>query len=116
MARRVPMCRAISKASASVYHPSSHEVRYRCAVLLMGTNSVIPWTAARTITCKIGIRYQRSREKGKGDRRILENASVPFTSPLPPLLYNEEEGIYVPKNRNHGGDYDGRSEEHTSEL
>src|ERR1035437_11079615 len=58
MARRVPMCRAISKSSASACHPSSHEVRYKCAVLLIGKNSVSPWTTARTITCKSGIRLQ----------------------------------------------------------
>src|SRR5579872_4389054 len=49
------MCRVISKSSDSAFQPRSQEVRYKCAVLLMGKNSVRPWTTARTITCKRGI-------------------------------------------------------------
>jgi len=44
--------------------PSSHDVRYKCAVLLTGKNSVSPWTTARTITCNSGIRYQREGSGG----------------------------------------------------
>ena len=40
----------MSNWSVSVCHPNSQEVRYRCAVLEIGKNSVNPWTTARTIT------------------------------------------------------------------
>src|ERR1035438_5667426 len=57
------MCSAISKSSPSNCHPKSREVRYKWAVLDIGKNSVRPWTMARTITCKRGIRsrFPKSR-------------------------------------------------------
>ena len=48
----------MSKSSDSVCQPNSQDERYKWAVLLIGRNSVKPWTIARTTTCTMGINVQ----------------------------------------------------------
>jgi hypothetical protein len=53
------VCSALSTELTPEYKPRRRDAITRCAVELMGMNSVSPWTIPRMIACKIVMKIQK---------------------------------------------------------